>query len=52
VRKYASLEVLEAWRQAAPGDPAGSERRIVKAAHRVAFDYEPRPGYQIGRAHV
>jgi predicted nucleic acid-binding Zn-ribbon protein len=45
VRKYASLEVLEAWRQAVPGNPGSGTRRIVKAAHRVTFDYEPRPGY-------
>jgi hypothetical protein len=52
VRKYASLEVLEAWRQAAPGDPGNGARRIVKAAHRVAFDYEPRQGYLYVRARM
>jgi hypothetical protein len=52
VRKYAALEVLEAWRQAAPGDPGSGARRIVKAAHRVAFDYEPRPGYLYVRARM
>jgi hypothetical protein len=52
VRKYASLEVLEAWRQAVPGDPASARRRIVKAAHRVAFDYDPRPGYLYVRSRM
>lgn len=52
MRKYATLEVLEAWRQAVPGDPASAERRIVKAAHRVAFDYEPRPGYLYVRSRM
>jgi hypothetical protein len=36
-RKTAMLETLEAWREPAAG--------IRKRAHRVSFDYEPRPGY-------
>jgi len=52
VRKYASLEVLEAWRHAAPGDLAGAERRIFKTAHRVAFDYQPRQGYLYVRSRM
>jgi len=50
VRKYATLEVLEAWRQAAPDGTA--ERRIMKAAHRVAFDYQPRQGYLYVRSRM
>jgi hypothetical protein len=45
VRKYASLEVLEAWRQPRPG-------RITRTAHRVAFDYTPRPGYLYVRSRM
>lgn len=48
LRKHASLEVLESWRV-----PAGATaERISKAAHRVAFDYEPRPGYLYVRARM
>lgn len=46
LRKYASLEVLEAWR--AGTTPDG----LRKAAHRVAFDYEPRPGYLYVRSRM
>lgn len=48
MRKYASLEVLEAWRQPAPG----ADGRIVKAAHRVAFEYQPREGYLYVRSRM
>jgi hypothetical protein len=48
LRKYASLEVLEAWRV-----PAGADiGKIRKAAHRVQFDYEPRPGYLYVRSRM
>ena len=41
LRKYATLAVLDAWRV-----PQGhSGRGLRKAAHRVSFDYAPRPGY-------
>jgi hypothetical protein len=52
VRKYASLEVLEAWRQARPGDPGSGVRRIIRTAHRVEFQYEPRPGYLYVRSRM
>lgn len=52
MRKYATLEVLEAWRHAAPGSLAGAERRIFKTAHRVAFDYQPRQGYLYVRSRM
>ena len=45
LRKYASLQVLEAWQ--APG--TGS---ISKRAHRVMFDYEPRPGFLYVRSRM
>lgn len=44
MRKYASLEVLSAWRQ--------TRIRNIKTAHRVAFDYEPRPGYLYVRSRM
>jgi hypothetical protein len=48
VRKYASLQVLEAWQI-----PAGAGSRVLrKAAHRVAFEYEPRPGYLYVRSRM
>lgn len=48
LRKYASLEVLEAWRV-----PSGATAdRIRKAAHRVQFDYDPRPGYLYVRSRM
>jgi hypothetical protein len=52
VRKYASLEVLEAWRQPRPGGVRQGVARIGKTAHRVAFDYEPRPGYLYVRSRM
>jgi hypothetical protein len=48
LRKYASLQVLDAWKV-----PAGDSRRALrKAAHRVQFDYQPRPGYLYARARM
>ena len=48
LRKQASASVLEAWRV-----PAGaSADGIRKAAHRVAFEYEPRKGYIYVRARM
>jgi rubrerythrin len=38
IRKYASLNVLEAW-------SGSQDQGLRKSAHRVAFDYEPRPGF-------
>jgi len=38
LRKYARLEVLEAW-------SGQRDQGLRKSAHRVAFDYEPRPGF-------
>jgi GNAT superfamily N-acetyltransferase len=46
LRKVATLEVLESWR-AEPGR-AG----LSKAAHRVGFEYEPRPGYLYVRSRM
>lgn len=46
LRKYARLEVLEAWR--AGRSPAA----LRKAAHRVAFEYSPRPGYLYVRSRM
>lgn len=40
-RKYATLQVLESWRVPA----RASAQRLRKAAHRVDFSYQPRPGY-------
>lgn len=48
MRKYASLEVLESWRVPQQAGPA----RLRKAAHRVAFDYDPRPGYLYVRSRM
>ena len=48
LRKYASLQVLEAWRVPAQAGPAA----IRKSAHRVGFDYEPRPGYLYVRSRM
>ncbi len=47
-RKYAALDVLEAW-QVPAGD---SVRALRKAAHRVAFDYTPRHGYLYVRSRM
>ena len=41
LRKHASMEVLDAWR--VPG--SNTPRSLRKAAHRVEFEYTPRPGY-------
>jgi hypothetical protein len=41
IRKLAALQVLDAW-QVPARVTAG---RLVKLAHRVEFDYTPRPGY-------
>lgn len=46
LRKHATLKVLEAWRHE-PGRPGFS-----KAAHRVGFEYEPRPGYLYVRSRM
>jgi hypothetical protein len=46
--KYASLELLEAWRVPAKATPRG----LSKAAHRVDFEYTPRPGYLAYCCHV
>lgn len=40
-RKFATLQVLEAFEV----PQRASRRALRKAAHRVTFDYEPRPGY-------
>lgn len=48
MRKYASLEVLESWQVPARVTGAG----LRKAAHRVAFDYDPRPGYLYVRSRM
>lgn len=46
IRKFANVQVLDAWRV-----PAGnSARALRKAAHRVSFAYTPRPGYLYVRA--
>src|SRR6516225_10394937 len=46
LRKYATMECLDAFKV-----PAGrSKRALVKAAHRVSFEYTPRPGYLYVRA--
>jgi hypothetical protein len=44
LRKYASVQVLDAWRV------ASGTRSLRKAAHRVSFSYTPRPGYLYVRA--
>ena len=41
LRKYASLAVLDAWQVPARPGPAS----LRKTAHRVDFEYTPRPGY-------
>jgi hypothetical protein len=41
LRKIATLETLEAYRVPAHADA----RALRKAAHRVSFEYTPRPGY-------
>jgi hypothetical protein len=46
VLKYAALEVLDAWRQPAAGGG------ISRLAHRVAFHYDPRPGYLYVRSRM
>lgn len=43
--KYAALEMLDAWRQPAAGG-------ISRVAHRVAFHYDPRPGYLYVRSRM
>jgi hypothetical protein len=45
VLKYAALEMLDAWRQPAAGG-------ISRVAHRVAFHYDPRPGYLYVRSRM
>lgn len=53
LRKYATLEVLEAWRHESAGVPAAFRaRRIIRHAHRVAFDYQPRDGYLYVRSRM
>ena len=48
IRKYASLQILEAWR-----DSAGhNSDRLAKTAHRVEFQYEPRKGYLYVRSRM
>lgn len=48
LRKFASAQVLDAY---AVPSRAGS-RELRKAAHRVNFDYEPRPGYLYVRSRM
>lgn len=48
LRKHASASVLEAWRVRSGSTAA----QISKAAHRVAFDYDPRPGYLYVRSRM
>jgi hypothetical protein len=48
IRKYATLQVLESWR--APRHGAADVLR--KRAHRVGFDYQPRPGYLYVRSRM
>jgi hypothetical protein len=48
LRKYASLQVLEAWRVPAQAGQAA----IRKSAHRVEFDYSPRAGYLYVRSRM
>lgn len=43
--KYAALEMLDAWRQPTAGG-------ISRVAHRVAFHYDPRPGYLYVRSRM
>jgi hypothetical protein len=45
VLKYAALEMLDAWRQPSAGG-------ISRLAHRVAFHYDPRPGYLYVRSRM
>jgi hypothetical protein len=45
LRKYASLNVLEAW-------SGSQDQGLRKSAHRVAFDYEPRPGFLYVRSRM
>jgi hypothetical protein len=45
VLKYAALEMLDAWRQPSAGG-------ISRVAHRVAFHYDPRPGYLYVRSRM
>jgi hypothetical protein len=45
VLKYAALEMLDAWRQPTAGG-------ISRVAHRVAFHYDPRPGYLYVRSRM
>lgn len=44
--KYAALEMLDAWRQPSAGGG------ISRLAHRVAFHYDPRPGYLYVRSRM
>lgn len=50
IRKYASFDatVLDAYK--VPRNP--SSRALKKAAHRIHFDYEPRPGYLYVRSRM
>lgn len=41
LRKQASAQVLDAWKV----PRSGTSRSLRKAAHRVEFEYTPRPGY-------
>lgn len=48
LRKYATAEITSVWKM--PRVP--SSRALRKAAHRVAFDYEPRPGFLYFRSRM
>ena len=48
IRKYATLQVLESWRVPRHGGSGA----IRKRAHRVGFDYTPRPGYLYVRSRM
>jgi hypothetical protein len=46
LRKHATLEVLESWRQ----EP--DRKGLLRTAHRVGFEYQPRPGYLYVRSRM
>ncbi len=48
IRKYASLQILEAWR----GSAGPSSGKIAKTAHRIEFKYDARPGYLYVRSRM
>lgn len=48
LRKFASLELLDSWRV----PTHGSNQTLQKLAHRVEFEYEPRPGYLYVRSRM